>query len=147
MQIKSIKIKNLKSLKNIKIELSNLTLITGVNSIGKSSFIQSILLFKQNQEKFYSLRGSKTININDDYVRLGNKKDILFEELFNEDIEIQISNNQKTHLLKFNTDNLEIKNIKLLPEEKENLFNIFYDDFQYIATDRVVPSISYMMSE
>ncbi len=147
MQIKSIKIKNLKSLKNIKIELSNLTLITGVNNIGKSSFIQSILLFKQNQEKFYSLRGSKIININDKYVRLGNKKDILFEELFDEDIEIMISNNQKVSLLKFNTDNLEIKDIKLLPEEKENLFNIFYDDFQYIATDRVVPSISYMMSE
>ena len=147
MQINNIKIKNFKSLKNIDIELNNLTLVTGVNSSGKSSFIQSILLFKQNQEKFYSLRGSKIININDKYVRLGNKKDILFEEAFQENIKIIVSNNQITHNLEFNTDNLEIKNIKLLPEDNKDLFNIFYDDFQYIATDREIPDISYKMSE
>jgi len=147
MQIKNIKIKKLKSLKNIDIELNNLTLITGVNSSGKSSFLQSILLLKQNQEKFYSLRGSKITNINDKYVHLGNKKDILFEEDFEKNIEIEISNDNIIHNLEFNPNNLEMKNIKILPEENEDLFNIFYDDFQYITTDRAVPSISYMMSD
>ncbi len=147
MQIKDIKIRNFKSLKNIDIELNNLTLITGVNSSGKSSFIQSILLFKQNQEKFYYFRGSKIANVNGKYVKLGNKKDILFEDSFNENIEIKISNKQTAHNLKFSTDNLEIKDIKLLPEENENLFNIFYDDFQYITTDRISPSIFYRISE
>ncbi len=147
MQIKNIKIKNFKSLKDIDIALSNLTLITGVNSSGKSSFIQSVLLLKQNQEKFYYFRGSKIVNINGKYVKLGNKRDILFEELFNKNIEIKISNKKTTHNLKFSTDNLEIKDIKLLPEENENLFNIFYDDFQYITTDRIAPSIFYHISE
>ena len=148
MQIKRISIKNFKSLKKIDIKLNNLTLVTGVNSSGKSSFIQSILLFKQNQEKFYTLRGTKTVNINDKYVQLGKKADILFETSFiDEDIEIQIENSKRIHSLKFNTDNLEIKDVELLPEENEDLFNIFYDDFQYITTDRVVPSITYMMSE
>jgi predicted ATPase len=41
MQINHIKIKNFKSLKNVDVRLNNLTLITGVNSSGKSSFIQS----------------------------------------------------------------------------------------------------------
>jgi len=147
MEINTVKIKNFKSLKGIDIRLSNLTLITGVNSSGKSSFIQSILLLKQNQEKFYSLRGSKITNINDKYVKLGNKRDILFEEIFDENIEIEISNNQITHNLEFNTDNLKIENIEILTEDNKKLFNIFYDDFQYISTDRIAPNISYGMSD
>jgi predicted ATPase len=43
MQINRIKIKNFKSLKNVDVRLNNLTLITGVNSSGKSSFIQSLI--------------------------------------------------------------------------------------------------------
>jgi len=148
MQIKNISIKNFKSLKNLDVKLNNLTLITGVNSSGKSSFIQSILLFKQNQEKFYALRGSKILNINDRYVELGKKEDILFETSFiDEDIEFKIKNDKMVHHLNFNTNNLEIKDIELLPEDNKKLFNIFYDDFQYITTDRVAPSITYLMSD
>ncbi|VVH66716.1 hypothetical protein BSPLISOX_1982, partial [uncultured Gammaproteobacteria bacterium] len=47
MQINRIKIKNFKSLKNVDVRLNNLTLITGVNSSGKSSFIQSLLFFRE----------------------------------------------------------------------------------------------------
>jgi len=147
MKINKIKIKNFKSLRDIDIELNNLTLITGVNSSGKSSFIQSILLIKQNEDKFYSLRGNKIVNINGKYVKLGNKEDILFEDAFREDIEIKISNSKIEHNLKFNIQDLKINNIKLLPEKSENLFNIFYDDFQYISTDRVEPKISYNLSD
>ncbi len=147
MNIDRVKVKNFKSLKNIDITLSNLTLLTGINSTGKSSVIQSILLFKQNQEKFYSLRGSKIININDKYVELGNIKDILYEEVFDENIEIKIFNQNRIQKLDFNTDTLEIENIKIISEEKENMFNIFFDDFQYIETDRISPQISYSLSD
>ncbi len=148
MQIKNIQIKNFKSLKNIDIVLNNLTLVTGVNSSGKSSFIQSLLLFKQNQEKFYSLRGSKIANINDKkYVRLGNKNDILFEAVFDENIKINILNDTINHKLEFNSNNLEIEDVQILTEDNEKLFNIFYEDFQYISTDRIFPEIFYPMSD
>jgi len=148
MQIKNIQIKNFKSLKSIDIVLNNLTLVTGVNSSGKSSFIQSILLFKQNQEKFYSIRGSKITNINDKrYVRLGNKNDILFEAVFDENIKITISNDKINHKLEFNSNNLEIEDVQILTEDNEELFNIFYEDFQYISTDRISPEIFYPMSD
>ena len=146
MKIDRVKIENFKSLKYIDIPLENLNLITGVNSIGKSSFIQALLLLKQNEEKFYSLRGSKITNINDIYVQLGNKKDILFEEAFKENIKIEIFSNILTHKLIFNIDDLEIANSDLLPDENEETFNIFYDDFQYLQTDRIVPQISYHLS-
>ena len=50
MNINRVQVKNFKSLKDIDIELSNLNLLTGVNSSGKSSFIQALLLLKQNYQ-------------------------------------------------------------------------------------------------
>ncbi len=147
MKIEKVIVKNFKSLRDVELELRNLTLITGVNSVGKSSFIQSLLLLKQNQEKFYSFRGKKMTNINDNYVKLGNKSDILYEEAFQENVEITITSNHLEHSLVFNNRNLKLENIKLLPEEEEENFNIFFDDFQYIETDRVAPSITYGLSD
>lgn len=147
MQINKVKVKNFKSLKDIKLELKNLTLITGVNSGGKSSFIHALLLLKQNEDRFYSTRGKKLTNINGKYVELGNKKDILFEEAYKEKIEISIFNATKNHSLIFDNNTLEIEQTKLLPEEHEETFNIFYEDFQYITTDRVAPNIAYALSD
>jgi len=145
MKIEKVRVKNFKSLRDIEIDLKGLTLITGVNNSGKSSFIQSLLLLKQNEEKFYSLRGNKLANINDKFVRLGNKKDILYEEAYNEDIEISVISHKTSHSLIFSSDDLQIKQSKILPEE--NTFNIFYEDFQYISTDRIPPAISYTLSD
>ena len=50
MKIERVKIKNFKSLRDIDITLNNLTILTGINSTGKSSFIQALLFLKQNKE-------------------------------------------------------------------------------------------------
>ena len=147
MQIDRVKVKNFKSLRDIELELKPLTLITGVNSSGKSSFIQAILLLKQNEDRFYSTRGKKIVNINDEYVKLGDKQDILFEEAYKEKIEVSIFNSTQNHSLIFDNETLDIELTKLLPDEGEETFNIFYEDFQYIMTDRVAPSIAYMLSD
>lgn len=49
--------KNLKSLLNFDFQCKNLNLITGTNSSGKSTFIQSILLAKQNSPLTVGLNG------------------------------------------------------------------------------------------
>ena len=50
LKIEKVDIKNFKLLRDVSVELGDLTLITGVNSSGKSSFIQALLLLKQNQD-------------------------------------------------------------------------------------------------
>jgi len=147
MNIDKVKVKNFKSLRDIELELKPLTLVTGVNSGGKSSFIQALLLLKQNEDRFYSLRGKKIVNINDEYVKLGNKKDILFEEAYQEKIEISIFYTAQHHSLIFDNETLDMEFTGLLPEEDKETFNIFYEDFQYIMTDRVAPSIAYTLSD
>jgi AAA ATPase domain/Protein of unknown function (DUF3696) len=68
------RIENFKSVKNAKIDLAPLTVLVGPNSAGKSSLIQSILLFAQNARR--QLRAFDGTNrgqmiLNGDLVNLG----------------------------------------------------------------------------
>ena len=153
MKINNIKIKNFKSLRDINIQLNNLTLITGINSSGKSSFIQTLLLLKQNQILFDN-QVKKNLTINGEYVELGNKKDILFEDAYEEDIEIGLSfecpasGTESELQIPFNNKTLKIiENNHFILEPFYNEVNLFNDDFQYIMTDRALPSITYGMSD
>lgn len=147
MKINRVKVKNFKSLGDINITLNNLTLITGVNSTGKSSLIQALLLLKQNWH-LLALNNllKKPLNINGEYVQLGNKKDILFQETYNEDIEISISRIDDEFHVKFNTNDLLLKtNFDM----KKSLFKKYNLDkrFQYIQTDRIAPNIFYDLND
>lgn len=161
MKINNLQIKNFKSLKDIEVDLENLNLITGVNSSGKSSLIQSLLLLKQNRQvminnilfgeemikKIYLNNNSENsyfealeLIINGEYTQLGNIKDILFEEVYDEQIEISIfSKEEEEFYLKFD-QNLSFS------AGGNNDFNIFKTNFQYIQTDRINPKISYPLS-
>ena len=168
MKIDNVKIKNFKSLRDIDINLSNLTLITGVNSTGKSSFIQAILLLKQNKNNlqqlvtynmlntnysenqeilkhFAKMNENITLLLDGEYVSLGNKKDILYQEVFDENIEIEIYS-KDVYLRTYYNNKLKI-NIDATDTITYLLFNLFQQNFQYIMTDRVSPSITYLLSE
>lgn len=59
--IENITIKNFKSLKNISIKTKSLNLLMGLNGMGKSSLLQSLLLLKQSNNlysRILSLNGS-----------------------------------------------------------------------------------------
>jgi predicted ATPase len=73
--IKQVTIKNFKALSNANIELSNLTVFTGINGMGKSSFIQALLLLRQSQ---LDKRLPKQLRLNHEkYVSLGKSQDVL----------------------------------------------------------------------
>jgi len=173
-KIKSISIKNLKILKDISLELGNLTLITGVNSSGKSTFIQSLLLLKQNQEllqreirslslfnmfknreedeeilRYLSENTNKTpINLNSKYIQLGESKDILNENVYDEDIKIHLLMSKDKYCnINCNNKSLLISIDSNLKKFIENELNLFADDFQYINTDRIQPDTIYPLSE
>ena len=158
MKLDKIKIKNFKSLKNIELGLSNLTLITGVNSSGKSSFLQSLLLFKENIEAiqlegyFRKYSGSnlklklpkKNISFNGIYINLGNESLLLNHES---------SNDQMIFEINAGKDRLHIEiNPQLEIEHKEDsnfdILNIFDDNyFRYLNTDRESPTLIFPFSE
>lgn len=75
--LKSIGLKNYKCFKELgKIEISPLTVLCGVNSSGKSSIINSLLLQKQSYED-NSI--SNNMKLNGEYVKCGRFNDISFK--------------------------------------------------------------------
>lgn len=69
----SITIENYKILKNIHLKLSHLTLVSGLNNMGKSSLIQVLLLLRQSMEQ--KVLTSKGLLLNGSYINVGNGKD------------------------------------------------------------------------
>ena len=57
MLIQKLQIENLKCIKNIEMECSQLNLLIGTNSSGKSSLLQGLLLVAQNMELDCGLNG------------------------------------------------------------------------------------------
>ena len=165
-KISSIKVKNFKILKDIDICLSNINLVTGINSSGKSTLIQSLLLLKQNVQVLNlftvdsSIKNSRdeklkenfqfidkfTLNVNGNYVTLGAKKQIFNQNVYQENIEIIISQNNTEAFQLHLDDDISIVSTSSV-EPLFRSINLFADDFQYISTNRANPSSSYELSD
>jgi len=134
MKIDSIEIKNFKSLRDIKLTFRNLTLITGVNSGGKSSLIQALLFLKQN-ENIQSIEKLQFLeNIQN-----------LFYQGYNEsstDIGIVLKTSEEELNLNFNKKNEYSENYR-----NKNKINLFSNTFQYLETNRIPPQKEYTISQ
>jgi len=73
--IKSIEINNFKSIKKKFFPLRNLNLLLGLNGMGKSSFIQHLLAFRQSP----NILTDGKLHLKGEYVKLGNTKDALYQ--------------------------------------------------------------------
>lgn len=171
MKLERVKISNFKCLRDVCITLRNLTLITGVNSSGKSTFIQSLLLLKQNADNIRtSITFSSILNdandkdikiqiddiirkippfiLEGEYITLGKGKNILYQETLNELIKIKLCYlGEQSLTISFDTDaNFTVKYNNILNEAYETQLYIL-NNFHYIRTDRTIPRITYPLSE
>jgi AAA15 family ATPase/GTPase len=109
MNINRVKVENFKSLVNIDLELKNLTIITGVNSSGKSSFIQSLLLFKENDNNIlldYIMTKNTKLNNN---VKIEKRKLSFNGEYLNiGDPKMLLSQNSSSDLMLFEIEKMKI---------------------------------------
>ena len=69
-------VKNFKALKDIDLSITSLTVLSGVNGVGKSSFIQVLLLLKQTIEEGELHNG---LLLKGKYIDLGRAKDVYSE--------------------------------------------------------------------
>jgi len=74
--ISSLHLHNFKCFGDQNFALKPLTLLTGLNSTGKSSVLQSLLLLRQSHQEHILAAG---LMLNGDLVNIGFGKDILFE--------------------------------------------------------------------
>lgn len=86
-----IRLGNFKVFREQAIPLRPLTMLSGINGMGKSSVIQSALLLRQSYEQ--RLLPGTGLSLNGEYVELGRGRDVLFEDATTDDITIGIDSN------------------------------------------------------
>ncbi len=138
-------VENFKIHKHLEIDLKKLTLLTGLNSSGKSSVIQSLLLLRQNQ-----LNGnlSKGLNLSGNLCKIGQGQDALCQFAENDNIRFHISDSihgvcEWTFPVKdedLGKTYISYESDSISPSTELNLFS---KKFHYIGISRWDPRESY----
>ena len=142
--ITNIKVENFKIHKSTSLDLSSLNIFTGINSSGKSSIIQALLLLRQNYEKQLMDDG---LSLNGDLCNIGFVDDAIC--FYGEEDTVRISLSQVDHVSSWAfRKNASAPQKDFLyngnPEEvKYYNSSLFTKDFQYIGASRLAPQESY----
>src|ERR1039458_4887050 len=89
--IQSIQLTNFKCFEHQNVPLRALTLLAGLNSSGKSTIIQALLLLRQSYQE--NLLPSVGLTLNGKLVQLGTAKDVLYEEADVDEIGFELTDN------------------------------------------------------
>lgn len=139
--INQIKINNFKCFQNLDITVGNLNVFSGLNGMGKSTIIQSILMIKQSQQQNYL---PSRICLNGDYVNLGAGQDVLCERAEKEEIGIEIIEADRKYSVLINyeksSDVLSVKTIE------DNNISLLEEPFEYLNAERISPQVIYPKS-
>jgi predicted ATPase len=143
VSIVSLKLQNFKPFKEQLLPFKPLTLLSGLNSTGKSSILQSLLLLRQSY--LQRLLPENGIILNGDLVNIGTVKDALFEGAKKEEfINFDITwSDDKQGIWNFQElENLNTSFINLFSEIKDSEVyktSLFTKNFHYIPAERIGP--------
>lgn len=146
--IRSLSLRNFKCFADQTLHLGGLTLLSGLNGMGKSSVMQSLLLLRQSY-----LQGTLPhtgVVLNGDLVRLGTAQDVLYEDALEDRIEIEVQWNddqQARFVLDYDKD-LLLLGLSSPPVET-TIFeqNLFTDKFHYLQAERLGPRTAFGQSD
>lgn len=139
--IQSIVIENFKCFHKLELSLSKLNVFTGINGMGKSSLIQTILLIRQTIEQGNL---SQSIILNGKYISLGKCRDILTENANSEEIRLEFEEDGRKIAIvtKYDAESDLMGVMKLSDADLPWLKN----EFEYISADRLSPKSVYEQS-
>ncbi|MBP0004851.1 MAG: DUF3696 domain-containing protein [Cyanobacteria bacterium SBC] len=135
-----IQLKNFKCFEEQRIEFKNLTILSGLNSTGKSSVLQSLLLLRQSYQQ--DLLPDTGLALNGDLVRIGTAKDALFEGAAEDMIGFEIIwNDSKKGVWNFQYNSESDVLERVSPDVDDSIYqsSLFGDKFQYLEAERFGP--------
>ncbi len=141
-----ITLKNFKCFDELRLNLKNLTLITGINGAGKSSIVQALLLLRQtNDDKKIDLHNQ--VKIDGDLVDLIHADAMRYTFSESNDIEIHLTHNDQNVDFIIKDAVKETKEATCVPSENLNealkSCPLFDENFVYLYAERTPPQRSY----
>ncbi|MGH7497087.1 MAG: DUF3696 domain-containing protein [bacterium] len=146
--IDSLRLKNFKCFEDQRLYFKRLTLLTGVNGMGKSTILQAMLLLRQSHLRDWLRKNG--LALNGELVQLGTARDILYEGAMENQIEIDIelkNGLQAKWTFDYNHE-ADVLN-QLSAEIPEEIFEsgLFTDNFHYLQAERIGPRTWFPMSD
>jgi predicted ATPase len=146
--ITGIFLRNFKCFESQRVDIRNLTLLAGLNGMGKSSVLQALLLLRQSY--LDGLLPDTGLELNGSLVKMGTAKDVLYEDAQNDEFEIGINWGDGTAAkLVINYDR-ESDVLKIDPTTLDrDTFSKepFTDGFHYLQAERLGPRLTNAVSE
>lgn len=146
--LRLLHIDNYKIHKHLRLELGNLTVLTGLNSSGKSSVIQSLLLLRQSYQQNVLNEG---LSLNGDLLSIGLCRDALCQMADEDYMSFGIDGGHGLSTWRWDaSDGVLGKDFFSLlqgPDPKKlQESSLFTNNFQYISAARQEPSESYPLN-
>ncbi|WP_285828046.1 DUF3696 domain-containing protein [Bacteroides acidifaciens] len=144
--IKTLNIQNFKIHKNSTLEFGNLNILTGINSSGKSSVIQSLLLLRQNQQAGQLDKG---LELNGDLYDIGLIEDAFCQYADEDYIGFSVTTDKgKNYWWKYAAANRSLKKdfIPVAEHSCDQPADFLSNNFQYISASRWNPRESYPLN-
>ena len=142
--LKSIELKNFKVHKHTELELRPITILTGINGMGKSSLLQALLLLRQSGISMGYVTG---LNLKGELHNAGFAYEVLCQDAQGDMIEISVETEKGKTVFTFLMGKELDTYLFLLghPISAENVGGaLFTDDFQYISAFRNGPQPAYL---
>lgn len=146
--IRSLRLTNYKCFEEQDFALGRLTLLAGINGLGKSSVLQSLLLLRQSHEQ--GLLQTVGLALNGNLVRIGAASDALYEGAKAEEIGFGIAlDDGTTAHWRFSYDRqADVLALVSQPASHSVMTStLFGDQFQYLQAERLGPRTSFEMSD
>ncbi len=140
--ITKIRFKNFKCYKDNSINLSKLTVLTGLNGMGKSTVMQAILALRQS---YYLNMMREGLTLNGKYTDLGFGKDVLYEKAEEDEpkvgFTITTDKGEFSYLFNYEPD---AKVLKPVGRQEEDVCDVLStEQFIYLSANRIIPKKSY----
>jgi predicted ATPase len=138
---------NFKAFAEASVKFGSYTLLSGLNSSGKSSVLQALALLRQSQGELHPEGG---LTLNGELVQLGTGRDVLYEEYINEsELGVYLSDATTGFFYRWvasvGQDDDYLVLSECYPATLPDV-SLFKPGFQYLRADRINPAVTYPRS-
>lgn len=161
--IRQLRLNNFKCFHDLTLDMGPLTLLAGLNGMGKSSVLQSLLLLRQSSQDSRSRpRVAADLILNGDLIHLGTGRDVLYADADRDEFVIGIAygdhngvaNLVLTAQARAEADVLALRHELIQPEVRPGrrtpilpLPEFLTGRFQYLQAERIGPRLAYGTSD
>lgn len=146
--IQQLMINNFKCFGRQTLPLQNLTILAGLNGMGKSTVLQSLLLLRQSYQQ--GVLPKIGLALNGNFVNIGSAQDAIFEGAAERKLgfDLRFSDGTKAHWRFDYDDQADVLALASDPVEVTGVpTELFHDNFNYIQAERIGPRKIFDMSD